>query len=135
MRSRGGWWDVDFGGPATVEEVRLFNRLDAGVERSSSLALLVSDDGRTWREVLHRVSDAPFGGMDGNPFVWSPPDPLVARFLRVMLLTQTILHLDQVVIYGVPPVMVATNDAPEPIVSSRPAPSSAPPRRGWLGRR
>jgi hypothetical protein len=129
------WWDVDFGGPATVEEVRLFNRLDAGVERSSSLALLVSDDGRTWREVLHRMSDAPFGGMDGNPFVWSPPDRLVTRFLRVMLLAQTILHLDQVVIYGVPPIMVATNDAPEPIVSSRPAPSSAPPRRGWLGRR
>jgi hypothetical protein len=101
------WWDVDFEGLATIEEVRLFNRLDGGFERASSFMLLASDDGATWRPVLRRKSDIPFGGMDGKPYVWTAPAKLSTRFIRIMLLNETCLHLDQVVIYGTPP----TDDA------------------------
>lgn len=94
------WWDVDFGGAARIEEVRLFNRLDAGRERARHFKLEVSDDGVEWSVIAEAVLAEAFGGLDGHPFVWTVPGPCVARYLRVTVIGRTYLHLDQVVVYG-----------------------------------
>jgi hypothetical protein len=95
---------VDLQEACLLEEVRLFNRMDleAVRARASRFALLVSDDGLTWREAFTKRTDAPFGGMDGQPFRWLPEEPRTARFLRIVLLAHDHLHLDQVEVYGRP---------------------------------
>ncbi len=96
------WWDVDLGGLANVQEIRLFNRLDPGRERASNFNLHASDDGISWTETLQHRSDLLFGGLDGYPFIWNLKKALFTRFIRITLLDTTFLHLDQVVIYGLP---------------------------------
>ena len=94
------WWDVNFGAMASIEEVRLFNRLDAGRERARHVRLQVSDDGVAWSMIAEADLVEAFGGMDGHPFVWTAPGSCVARYFRVTAIGLTYLHLDQVVIYG-----------------------------------
>ena len=94
------WWDVDFGSIAGIEEVRLFNRLDAGRERARHFQLQVSGDGVAWSVISEADLPGSFGGMDGHPFVWTAPGPCVTRYFRVTMIGLTYLHLDQVVVYG-----------------------------------
>lgn len=96
------WWMVDLGKAYQIEEIKIYNRTDDEecARRASRLALETSLDGKNFREVYRRETDEPFGGVDGNPLVWQPHWPLVARFVRVRLLTRNYLHLDQVEVYG-----------------------------------
>ncbi len=97
------WWDVDLSCRHEIAEIRIHNRSDNSQERASRFMILVSDDDAEWRE-LHR-QDVPltFGnGLDDSAFVWKAEDRIATRFVRIMLLGTSFLHLDQVQVFGRP---------------------------------
>ncbi len=91
------WWEVDLGRPLAIGEIRIFNRLDVGAERSRSLNVLLSSDGVSWRTV-HDQEGRVFGGLDGRPLRIFPAAQ-EAQFVRVQLTERQYLHLDQVEVY------------------------------------
>ncbi len=95
------WWQVDLGRNRTVQEIRVFNRVDdMGVAaRNNRLIISASADGDAWQELYRRNSDTPFGGADGNPLIWHPEVPVTTRYLRLTVPTTTWLSLDQVEVY------------------------------------
>jgi hypothetical protein len=96
------WWRVDLGGACRIGQVRIFNRIAAPwiMQRTSRFVLSVSPDDAQWRTVFEKTDDAIFGGVDGDPFIWTPAQPVVGRFLRMELPGRQCLHLDQVEVYG-----------------------------------
>lgn len=98
------WWMVDLLGSFGISEIRIFNRLDSDTisRRSAHLAIDVGLDTASLIEVYRREADEPFGGVDGNPLIFKPAIPIPGRCVRVRLLTESYLHLDQVEVYGEP---------------------------------
>ncbi len=92
------WWQVDLGSSQALNEIRIFNRLDSGRERSRTLQVLVSETGEPGSWVLkHNHDGATFGGTDGRPLRVFPNS--TARFVRVQLNEHAYLHLDEVEVY------------------------------------
>ena len=99
------WWMVDLGAIVEVSFLRIFNMggPDAVQLRTSPLVAEVTTDGERWRELFRTVPGQIFGGYSaGRPLVWSAPQPVPARFLRLSIPRHGILHLAQVEIYGRP---------------------------------
>ncbi|GFE95834.1 hypothetical protein DmGdi_09070 [Gluconobacter sp. Gdi] len=95
------WWQVDLQEKACVHEVRLFNRLDSALERAANLTISVSTDGESWTEVHRKEDGQIFGGADGTPYIWTTPEGVKARFVRITVLGEkTYLHFSQVQVYG-----------------------------------
>ncbi|MEW5851318.1 MAG: discoidin domain-containing protein [Myxococcota bacterium] len=85
------WVQVDLGAVQSVREVHVYNRSDCCSERAIPLAVEVSEDGRSWREVAKRqdVFD-----------VWKHRfEPVRARHVRLRLLGRNHLHLNEVEVY------------------------------------
>ncbi len=101
---RAPWWQVDLEQVALLTKVVLFNVVGPPIvtDRAAMLRLLVSHDGLEWSEVNRRTDPAPFGGIDGQPYVWKPLSSVTARFVRIQLLRPEFLHLDQVQVFGIP---------------------------------
>ncbi|NTV95287.1 MAG: discoidin domain-containing protein, partial [Thiobacillus sp.] len=92
------WWQVDLGGSARIDEVRIYNRQDCCGERARTLQVMLSDDGRQWRTAF-RHGGTTFGGKDGNPLkVALAGAP--ARYVRLQLNEANWFHLDEVEVYG-----------------------------------
>jgi hypothetical protein len=115
----GPWWQVDLGALCSVNEIRVFNRVDdPGVAaRANRLAALASEDGSEWREVFRRTDEVPFGGADGNPLIWWPASAVRLRHLRLTVLARTWLSLDEVEVYGLAEAPARGGDVP-PIAGS-----------------
>ncbi len=88
------WWQVDLGASQGLAEVRLFNRLDCCSERSRTVQVMLSDDGRAWRTV-YRHNGSVFGGADGKPLRVGLNGER-ARYLRLQLNERNWFHLDEV---------------------------------------
>lgn len=93
------WWQVDLGGAARIDEVRLYNRLDCCPERARTVQVLLSDDGRSWRGVYRHNGQA-FGGKDGKPLKIALSGER-GRYMRLQLNETQWFHLDEVEVYGV----------------------------------
>jgi hypothetical protein len=96
------WWQVDLGSNVRVKQLRLFNVVGPTfiMERASRFRCLVSEDGTSWDEVFRRTDASSFGGIDGQPFEWTPEFEVKGRYLRIELLDAQFFHLDQVQVYG-----------------------------------
>lgn len=92
------WWQVDLQGFYSINEIRLFNRLDCCSERARSLQVLVSSDGKRWSPLYSNNGNI-FGGADGK-FLRVAANGAEARFVRVQLREKNCLHLDEVEVYG-----------------------------------
>lgn len=92
------WWQVDLGTVCLLDEVRVFNRLDANRERARTLRVLLSSDGGTWRTVYTHDGSV-FGGTDGHPLSVKLRGQ-TAHFVRLQLNEKTYLHLDEVEVLG-----------------------------------
>lgn len=92
------WWQVDLGVQASIDEVRIFNRLDCCAERARTLQVMLSEDGRQWRTVYRHGGDL-FGGRDGKPLKVALRGAS-ARFVRLQLNEANWFHLDEVEVYG-----------------------------------
>ncbi|MEW6712770.1 MAG: discoidin domain-containing protein [Candidatus Riflebacteria bacterium] len=92
------WWEVDLGAVAKLNEIVIFNRIDYNPERSRTIQVLLSGDGKTW-QTFYKHDGTIFGGKDGRPLRVSLKGSL-ARFVRLQLAEETYFHLDEVEIFG-----------------------------------
>jgi hypothetical protein len=98
QKERQPWWQIDLEEEVPVEEVIVFNRLDAGSSRAYSFKLKIGRDSEKLEEV-YAQNGRPFGGADGNP-ARIKLGGTIARFVRIELPDEEYLHLDQVEVYA-----------------------------------
>jgi len=91
------WWQVDLAREQPIQEIRIFNRVDACHKRARSLRVLISSDGLSWQKI-HDQAGQDFGGIDGRPLKVLVAGT-AARFVRLQLAEVNCLHLDEVEIY------------------------------------
>ncbi len=91
------WWQVDLEAAQALNEVRIYNRMDSGRERSRTLQVLLSDDGSAWR-LVHDQGGYTFGGADGRPLRVMLAGQS-ARYVRLQLAERAYLHLDKVQVF------------------------------------
>jgi len=92
------WWQVDLGREQALDHALIFNRCDAA-DRCSHLLVLLSADGKDWRQVYQHDGTVFYGATDGKPLS-VPLTGQKARFLRIQVPGQQFLHLDEVEVYG-----------------------------------
>lgn len=93
------WWQVDLGAICHLKEVRVFNRQDCCAERARTLRVLLSHDGQNWQTVYIHDGSVFGGASDGRPLKVALQGQR-ARFVRLQVLENTYLHLDEVEVYG-----------------------------------
>jgi len=97
------WWQVDLGKAAALSQVRLWNRADNDgmAERAAKFILLVSNDGKQWREAYRHNGQTFYGYRMPNrsPLIVTLTN-IEARFVRVQLPGTGFLHLDEVEVIG-----------------------------------
>lgn len=95
------WWQVDLQRSATLDQILIYNRCDAHMERTARLHVLVSDDAKTWKIVYQHDGTVFYGQRDGQPLSVKL-QKVRARYVRLHLPDRdTCLHLDEVEIYPV----------------------------------
>ena len=98
------WWRVDLDEIQQVSEIRIYNRVDenqAILARASRLEIQVSNDDQTWKTVFRKETSTLLRGPTRrSPFIWMPEEQVFGRYVRIQLLDQQYLHLEQVEIYG-----------------------------------
>ena len=109
------WWQVDLGAVHELARVVVYNRCDGEVaDRAATLTLLLSADGKSWREVYRHDGSVFHGFADKKPLAIDLARPLLdrldagnpslprqdARFVRIQLQVAGYLHLDEVEVYG-----------------------------------
>jgi hypothetical protein len=88
-----------------VYGARIFNRLEqeALTRRGSRFRIDVRGGATVdWLLVRMKNDDSLFGGADGYPFIWVANKPVLAREVRVKLLTEDFLHFEEIQIFGLP---------------------------------
>jgi hypothetical protein len=93
------WWEVDLEDHFFIRNVTVYNRLEHA-KRCTKMTLSSSDDGKIWTLRGAKLDDGVFGGADGNPYVFEFPVAFKARLLRVGLIGEGFLHLDEIEVYG-----------------------------------
>ncbi len=123
------WWQVDLGKPVTLGRAVIYNRCDEGCAgRLKHFRLLVSDDGKAWKEAYRHD-----GSLVGGVGLGKPLSVDLAgrrgRFLRLRLDGGGFLHLDEVEVYaaGKPKANIALGrDADQSSASQWSAPAGTP---------
>jgi Hydrazine synthase alpha subunit middle domain/F5/8 type C domain len=95
---RNPWWQVDLEQPRKIDRLVLYNRCDGTAGRNARIAVLVSDDGRSFRQV-YRHDGSVFHGVTGGPPLTVRLDGVTARFVRLALTGESYFHLDEVEVY------------------------------------
>lgn len=101
------WWSVDLGDYYDLDGILVYNRLDNCQNRIRTLRILISVDQKNWSVVYSHNQRPPFGGirpLNGAPPLLVQPSRLQARFVKLELQERSVLHLDQVEIFGIPSV-------------------------------
>jgi hypothetical protein len=93
------WWQVDLGDVYAVDRVMIYNRFDRR-ERCTRLAVSGCFDGLDWHILGVKLDAKLFGGADGTPHVFDFDPPFTTRFVRITLIGENFLHLDEVEVYG-----------------------------------
>lgn len=91
------WWQVDLGQRCDLDHALIFNRCDSVADRASRLTVLVSDDGKDFRQVYQHDGSVFYGHSDGKPLRASLGT--AGRFVRLQLPAKNYLHLDEVEIF------------------------------------
>lgn len=86
------WLEIDLGFPQKISVVEITNRSDCCPERAVPLAIEISNDRNSWREVIrHKETFS----------VWRAEFPTrTARYVRMRALKRTLLHFEAVKIYA-----------------------------------
>jgi hypothetical protein len=96
--SRNPWWQVDLCQVQEIARVVVWNRT-AAAERASKLRVLVSEDGKQFRQVYQHDGTIFLGFADHQPLVVKLSGER-ARFVRLALPGTSYLHLDEVEVFG-----------------------------------
>lgn len=99
------WWRVDLAHVFRIDEVRIYNRIASKeiMRRTSRLEIQTSMDDKSWQTVFRKDTEKLFGGTRHTSLVWTPDKLVLARFVRIRLLVNNCLHLEQVEILGEEP--------------------------------
>ena len=97
--SKNPWWQVDLGESQAIRRVVIWNRT-AAAERAARLQVLLSDDGKMFRQVYQHDGTVFHGFTDQKPLVVTLTQER-ARFVRLALPGRSYLHLDEVEVFGV----------------------------------
>lgn len=102
-RDSGAWWQVDLEAIHDIKQVRIYNRTDTReiMARTSRFELQSSADGTNWQTLARKDTDSVIRGTPLAHFVWSADRPTPGRYIRVRLLGEQFLHLNQVEVLGV----------------------------------
>ena len=97
------WWAVDLLERYVIKEIHVYNRLDdpALAERARHIAIEISSTGSSWTEVFAYKRPMIFQGITNGPLVVIFEKVLVARHIRIISRKRTLLHLDEVEVYGI----------------------------------
>jgi len=91
------WLSIDLGEPHVIRRVKAYGRIDCCLDQSIPLAMEVSDDGNSYREI---------GEMTEEFSQWDPwvieTRSLVARFVRFRTKRNSALVLSEVEVFGRP---------------------------------
>ena len=93
------WWQIQLERSWPLDHLLIYNRCDRWSERASRLIVLLSDDGKTWKEVYRHDGTTFLGYTDNKPLA-VPLDGARAQYVRIQLPGKTCLHLDEVGIYS-----------------------------------
>ena len=104
------WWQVDLGSSRALARVVIYNRCESCPERAAKIAVLLGDDGKTWKQVYQHNGTVFYGVKDNKPLVVDLKSAQ-SRFVRLALPDGGPLHLDEVEVYGTdqPSVNIALN--------------------------
>jgi hypothetical protein len=96
------WWMVDLEQAQDVKKIIVYNRSDhrQWAEKLRDFLILVSTDGKSFKQIYRHNSSLTIGGYYGLPLVLDCNEH--CRFVKVMLLGHDIFHLSRVEIYGNP---------------------------------
>jgi hypothetical protein len=89
------WLSIDLGKRYALTSVKVYGRGDGYYDQSIPLALEVSDDGTTYRQIAERAE--PFSASD--PWVIKPAG-VVTQYVRLHTLRKSYLVLGEVEVYG-----------------------------------
>ncbi|MHC4368024.1 MAG: HzsA-related protein [Planctomycetota bacterium] len=92
------WWQIDLGQDVRLDRLIIYNRCDIA-ERASRLMVLISDDGKSFKEFYRHDGTVFFGRTDDKPLVVKL-DGVNARFVRLRLPHKSYFHLDEVELYA-----------------------------------
>lgn len=97
------WWSVDLLDQFLISEIRLYNRIETAelADRSRFIAVEIraSDE---WKEIFTLDGRWTFGGVNQNdPLIIKLDTPKLAQQIRIISKRPTVLHLDEVEVYGV----------------------------------
>lgn len=93
------WWTVDLQNEYTVHNLEVFNRTDCCGERSKTLTVLLSTDGKDWRQA-YKHDGSPFGALKGDKQLKVKISPASARYVRIQLTDRGYLHLSEIRVFG-----------------------------------
>jgi len=82
-----------------LTEIRVYNRIHWCQERAKSLQIYLSQDDQNWKLIYKNDENYIFGGVDGQPLIVALNSD-IARYIRLQLQEKTVLHLDEVEVYG-----------------------------------
>ncbi|NLX96889.1 MAG: discoidin domain-containing protein [Rhodopirellula sp.] len=116
------WWQVDLGQRCDLDHALIFNRCDSVADRASRLTVLVSDDGKDFRQVYQHDGSVFYGHNDGKPLRASLGT--AGRFVRIQLPAKNYLHLDEVEIF--------TDGGNENVALGKPARQSSNSTSAWF---
>jgi hypothetical protein len=87
------WFQYDLGTTTPFSSMTVVNRLDGGLQnRATPLIVEVSDDGKSFREVIRRTEDFD---------TWKPKfAKQTARYVRLRVPKKTFLHLEAVRVHS-----------------------------------
>jgi hypothetical protein len=95
------WWQIDLQSNQKIAQIIIYNRMDCGIERASTLDIFLSNDLMYWELCYSNDRENIFGGIDGQPLIVNLKDKS-ARFVRLQLRENEHFHLDEVEIYSIP---------------------------------
>jgi len=92
------WWQADLGEKQDLQRVVIWNRCDAS-DRAARIRVLLSDDGKEFRQVYQHDGTAFRGFDDRKPLAVRLKNES-ARYVRLGLPGTSYLHLDEVEVFG-----------------------------------
>jgi hypothetical protein len=97
------WWCVDLLGRFLISEIWLYNRVETPeiADRARFITVEIMESG-DWKEIFTLDGHSTFGGVTWKaPLVIKLDAPQEAQQVRIISRRPTILHLDEVEVYGV----------------------------------
>ncbi len=92
------WWQVDLGGPVELGRVVLYNRCDGTGSRNQRIIVLLSDEGKDFRQAYQHDGADFRGHSDDKPLEVDLAGQRT-RFVRLQLPGRSYFHLDEVQVY------------------------------------